>query len=206
MFKKYLELFISFFKIGAFTIGSGYAMIPLIEVEVVNKKKWIEEEEFVDMLSLAQSCPGAISLNIAVFVGFRLAGFFGGLITIVSVILAPVLVVLFISMFLIETKDNPVVIKVLKGLKPAICSLMIYTLFSFIKKAKTISKMFKYVIIAAAVTFCVIKLSITPILFIIAAPIVSISFFMIRERIEAKKGKKANIDGDKDDDDGEFLE
>lgn len=66
----YLELFISFFKIGAFTIGGGYAMLPLIQREVVERKKWIEKEEFLDMLAVAQSAPGAIAINTAVFTGY----------------------------------------------------------------------------------------------------------------------------------------
>ena len=200
MLKKYLELFLSFLKIGTITIGSGYAMIPIIEIEVVNKKKWISEEEFLDMLSLAQSCPGAISLNIAVFIGFRLAGFIGGIITIIGVILSAFLIMLFIAIFLIQAKDNPIVIKILNGLKPAICSLMIYTLIGFIKKAKTFKKILLYILIAIFVTFCVIRLNITPILFIVVTPILSILYFVIKEKIGMRNN---NIDNKGD---GDFLE
>ena len=69
--KVYLELFWIFFKIGTFTLGGGYAMVPLIQNEIVNKKKWIEEEEFVKLLALAQSSPGALAVNVSVFVGYK---------------------------------------------------------------------------------------------------------------------------------------
>lgn len=69
--KKYLEMFIAFFKIGAFTIGGGYAMLPLIEKEVVDRKRWIEREEYLDMIALAQSAPGPIAVNTSVFVGYK---------------------------------------------------------------------------------------------------------------------------------------
>jgi chromate transporter len=75
MIKQYWEIFIVFFKIGAFTFGGGYAMIPLIRNEVVNKKRWIQDDEFIDMLAIAQSMPGPIALNTALFVGNKRRGF-----------------------------------------------------------------------------------------------------------------------------------
>ena len=69
--KKYLEMFAAFFKIGAFTIGGGYAMLPLIENEVVGRKKWIEKEDYLDMIALAQSSPGPVAVNTSVFVGYK---------------------------------------------------------------------------------------------------------------------------------------
>ena len=70
--KVYLELFWIFFKIGAFTLGGGYAMVPLIQAEIVDKKNWIKEEEFVKLLALAQSSPGALAVNMSVFVGYKI--------------------------------------------------------------------------------------------------------------------------------------
>lgn len=68
----YLDAFLTFFKIGLFTIGGGYAMIPLIEAEIIEKKKWVGKEEFLDLMAIAQSCPGVFAINIAIFIGYRL--------------------------------------------------------------------------------------------------------------------------------------
>ena len=75
--KIYFELFWIFFKIGTFTLGGGYAMVPLIQDEIVEKKKWIEKEEFINLLALAQSSPGALAINMAVFVGFKIKKYLG---------------------------------------------------------------------------------------------------------------------------------
>ena len=77
----YFEAFKIFFKIGAFTIGGGYAMVPLIEDEIVTKRKWIEQDDFLDLLAIAQSAPGILAVNIAIFVGYRLRGVKGSLVT-----------------------------------------------------------------------------------------------------------------------------
>ena len=92
----YLQLFWVFFKIGAFTFGGGYAMIPLIQREVVNKRKWLEEGEFMDMLAIAQSVPGPISLNTAVFVGNKLKKKRGSLVSSLVIKLPSFIVVLLI--------------------------------------------------------------------------------------------------------------
>ena len=103
----YLQLFWVFFKIGAFTFGGGYAMIPLIQREVVNKRKWLEEGEFMDMLAIAQSVPGPISLNTAVFVGNKLKKKRGSLVTSLGIILPSFIVILLIALVFTEFKENP---------------------------------------------------------------------------------------------------
>ena len=94
---RYFQLFLSFFKIGAFTIGGGYVMIPLIEQEVVERRRWIEREEFTEMLTLAQSAPGPISINSAVFVGYKTLGL-GGMLTAVLATTIPSFVVPVVNM------------------------------------------------------------------------------------------------------------
>jgi chromate transporter len=86
---NYREIFISFVKIGSFTLGGGYAMVHLIQQEVVEKKQWINKNEFVDMLALAQSSPGPIALNTALFVGYKLKGVKGAIVAALSSILPP---------------------------------------------------------------------------------------------------------------------
>ena len=95
--KQYWELFLVFFKIGAFTFGGGYAMIPLIRNEVVKKKKWLDDKEFIDMMALAQSAPGPISLNTAIFVGNKRSGVKGSLFTSAGIILPSFIIILVIE-------------------------------------------------------------------------------------------------------------
>ena len=98
--EKLLKMFFSFFKIGAFTFGGGYAMIPLIEEEVVNKNKWIEKEEFMDMLVISQSFPGALAINCSTFIGYKLGGMIGGIIAILGVTLPSFIIILFVATFI----------------------------------------------------------------------------------------------------------
>lgn len=120
-----LSLFLSFAKIGAFTFGGGYAMIPLIKREVVHNKKWIAESEFGDMLVLAQSAPGAISINTSIFVGYRLIGLRGALAALSGVLLPSFLMVFIIASFFTSFRNNPVVNSVFKGMRPAVVALIV---------------------------------------------------------------------------------
>lgn len=131
----YFRLFWAFFKIGAFTFGGGYAMIPLIQREVVDRKKWLEDEEFISMLAIAQSVPGPISLNTAVFVGNKIRGIKGSLIAGLGIILPSFIVILLIAMVFTEFKNNPGVERVFKGIRPAVVALIAAPLWNMGKKA-----------------------------------------------------------------------
>lgn len=133
--KFYFQLFWVFFKIGAFTFGGGYAMIPLIQREVVNRKKWLEEGEFIDMLAIAQSVPGPVSLNTAVFVGNKLKGKRGSAVSSAGIILPSFVVILLIALVFTEFKDNPGVERVFKGIRPAMVALIAAPLWGMGKSA-----------------------------------------------------------------------
>lgn len=96
----YLQLFISFFKLGIVTFGGGYAMLPLIENEVVSVKKWANEEEIYDIFAVAQSVPGAVAINTATLVGYKLGGAMGACIATLGVIFPSYLVIVIVAMFL----------------------------------------------------------------------------------------------------------
>ena len=93
----YFAAFLSFFKIGTFTIGGGYAMIPLIEKEVVEVKRWLTKEDFLDIIALSQSLPGILAINVAIFVGYRLKGTRGSLVTALGTALPSFLIILLIA-------------------------------------------------------------------------------------------------------------
>lgn len=133
--KKYWELFLVFFKIGAFTFGGGYAMIPLIRNEVVNKKNWLQDEEFINTLAIAQSMPGPIALNTALFVGNKRLGFKGSLFSGAGVILPSFVAILLIAIVFTQFKENPIVERIFKGIRPAVVALIAAPLVSLGKSA-----------------------------------------------------------------------
>lgn len=134
--KKYWELFMVFSKIGTFTFGGGYAMIPLIRNEVVSKRNWLGDDEFMDMLALAQSMPGPMALNTALFVGNKRLGFKGSLFSGLGVILPSFIIILLIAMVFVQFKDNPVVERIFKGIRPAVVALIAAPLVMLGKSAK----------------------------------------------------------------------
>ena len=132
----YLKLFISFFKIGAFTFGGGWAMIPLIEREVVDKQNWIKREDFVDALAIAQSLPGVLAVNISILIGNKLRGLKGCLMATLGTILPSFLIILAIAIWFVQTYDNPVVERIFKGIRPAVVALIVSPVFSTAKTAR----------------------------------------------------------------------
>ncbi len=133
MDKFYSKSFKTFFKIGAFTLGGGYAMIPLIEAEVVEKKKWVSKEEFVDMLAIAQSCPGVFAINISVFIGYKLRKMRGAICTALGTALPSFLIILLIAMFFNQFEDNATVQAMFRGIRPAVVALIAAPTFSLAK-------------------------------------------------------------------------
>ncbi len=123
-------IFLSFLKIGAFTFGGGYAMIPLIQREVITTRRWIAEQEFLDLLTLAQSAPGPISLNTAVFVGYRLRGVRGAVAALLGTVLPSFVIILAIALFFVNFRHNPTVDAAFKGMRPAVVALIIVPVIS----------------------------------------------------------------------------
>ena len=126
----YLESFGIFFKIGAFTIGGGYAMVPLIENEIVTKRKWIAQEDFIDLLAISQSAPGILAVNISIFIGYKLRGIRGSIVTALGTILPSFIIILAIALFFADIRQNPVVDAAFKGMRPAVVALIVVPVFS----------------------------------------------------------------------------
>lgn len=119
------QLFISFLKIGAFTFGGGYAMVPLIEREVIDKKGWVKREDFLDLLTIAQSAPGPIALNTAVFVGYRIRGLKGALSALMGIVLPAFTIILLVAIFFADIRDNQYVDAAFKAMRPAVVALIV---------------------------------------------------------------------------------
>ena len=118
-------IFLSFFRIGLFTFGGGYAMLPLIERELIVKRNWIDRTEFLDLLTLAQSVPGPIAVNTSVFVGYKLRGLRGAVAALSGAILPSFSIILAIALFFADIRQNPVVDAAFKGMRPAVVALII---------------------------------------------------------------------------------
>ncbi|MCD8296671.1 MAG: chromate transporter [Prevotella sp.] len=164
----YLESFKTFFKIGLFTLGGGYAMIPVIEAEVVDKNKWVSKEDFLDILAVAQSCPGVLAINMSVFIGYRLKRLRGALCTCLGTALPSFIIILAIAMFFHEFKDNRLVAAIFRGIRPAVVALIAVPTFKLGKNAKiTLTNCW----IPIACALAIWMLGVSPILIVLLAGI-----------------------------------
>ena len=132
----YLQSFLIFFKIGLFTIGGGYAMVPLIQNEIVDKRKWVDKDDFIDLLALTQSIPGIFAVNIAIFIGYKLRKIRGSLAMALGTILPSFLIILAIALFFQQFKQYQVVENIFKGIRPAVVALIAAPTFTMAKSAK----------------------------------------------------------------------
>ncbi len=131
------DMFKTFFKIGAFTIGGGYAMIPIIQEEIVEKKKWVEEDEFLDIIAISQGSPGPIAINASIFVGYTLKGIRGALICMLGTALPSFLIILLIATVFFQYRNNPIIEKVFLGIRPAVVALIASAVYKMYKSTQT---------------------------------------------------------------------
>ncbi len=136
---KLLKLFTTFFKIGAFTFGGGYAMIPLMQRETVEKNKWVSDDDILDVIAIAESTPGPIAINAATFIGFKTAGFWGAFCATLGVVLPSFIIIFLISMVLREFQSIKVVAYAFNGIRAGVVALLIKALFNMYKKMPKIS-------------------------------------------------------------------
>ena len=132
----YFQLFWTYLKIGTFTIGGGYVMLSMIEREVVERKGWIDRDEFMNMIALAQAAPGLIAVNSAIFIGWRIGGWRGVIATVLGAVLPSFLIILAIAMLFQDYKDYPAVEAIFKGIRPAVVALIAAPLCRMAKNAK----------------------------------------------------------------------
>lgn len=165
----FVQLFLSFFKIGAFTFGGGWAMISIIEKEIVDKKHWIEREEFLDLLAVAQSLPGILAVNISVAVGDKLRGTRGAVTAALGTILPSFLIILCIAIFLTPDliKNNPTISAIFKGIRPAVVALIIAPVITSARAAKIGWKTVAIPLVVALLIWSKLPVVSNPILYIV---------------------------------------
>lgn len=132
--KKLFDLFFSFAKIGTFTIGGGLAMMPMMQAELIEKRKWITDEELIDYYAVGQSTPGIVAVNVATFVGYKQMGILGGVFATFGMITPSLVIIMFLASFINSINDYPFVQKALKGINVAVAALLTSTIINFMKK------------------------------------------------------------------------
>ena len=173
-----LDLFSVFMKIGAFTIGGGYAMIPLIKDEM-EKRKWIDGEELPDIIALAQSAPGLLAVNVSIFAGYKIRGLKGSIAATVGSVLPSFFIILAIAMAFTNFQDNPIVIRIFSGIRPVVVALIASPMISMARKSnKSLSAWLISVISLVLVAF----LDISPIYIIITVLVIAYSIAKIKEK------------------------
>lgn len=161
-----LQLFTSFFKIGAFTFGGGYAMIPLIEQDIIVAHEWLTMAEFVDLIAIAEMTPGPIAINCATFVGYRVAGLAGALVCTSAIVLPPFAIVLIISRAFLRFRESRIIQLIMEGIRPTVVALVLSAAFS-VGKATGVDVV--GIIISIVVFWAVVKKQYHPILLIMVA-------------------------------------
>ncbi|MHB1418305.1 MAG: chromate transporter [Bacillota bacterium] len=162
------RLFATFLRIGAFTIGGGYAMVPLIEKDIVERHQWLTGEEFIDLLALAQSAPGVLAVNTAINVGYRIGGLAGAASALLGAVLPSFIVILLVASVLLRFQENQYVLSFMRGTRPAVVALLMVSAYTIGKKAVTGSR---GVVLAVAAILAVLVLRIHPIAVIVLSGI-----------------------------------
>ncbi|MDD3299838.1 MAG: chromate transporter [Bacteroidia bacterium] len=185
---QYLQLFKSFAKIGSFTIGGGYAMIPLIKTEVVDKRKWVKDTEFLDYLAISQSAPGILAINISIFIGEKVKGTKGSIVAALGSALPSFVIILLIALFFESFKENQLVVRIFSGIRPAVVALIAVPLISLSRSAK----LNKYTSLIPVISvLLIVLLGISPIWVILAGAMLGIfHYYFSKSRLN--KLKKEN--------------
>ena len=188
--KQLFEIFAVFFKIGLFTIGGGYAMLPIIQKEVVETKGWMSDEEFLDAVSLTNSLPGPLAINAATFVGYRVCNVKGALSAVLGAASPSVIIILIVAMVFNNITEYPVVQYVFDGISPAVVALILYAVIKLAKSAK-ITEYFNWLIALAAV-IAIAVFGLHPIIIIVAAALYGL--FIRGAAVKAVDAHRAGAD------------
>jgi len=176
-----IHLFSSFVKIGAFTFGGGYAMIPLIQKEVVEKRKWITDQEILEIIAIAESTPGPIAVNAATFIGYKTAGFWGAFFSTMGVILPSFLIIAAISLILRQFESLKAVQYAFQGIRAGILALILKALVSMYKQCPR--NKISYAIAAIAFLFVAV-FKINALIVIVICAIIGLAHSVIAQRRE----------------------
>lgn len=162
--KLLIQLATVFLKVGTFTIGGGYAMVPAIKGYVVDRYKYLSEQEFLDIIAITQSMPGPLAVNVAFFVGYKLKKSIGGIVAVIAAVLPSLVIMLLVAMGFREIKDNFYVIAAFKGIRPTVVALVFLATISLGKTAKVNQN---NIAIPMVVAVAIVIFDISPLLIIV---------------------------------------
>jgi chromate transporter len=182
---RLIELFFSFLKIGAFTFGGGYAMMPIMQKEVVDKKNWATDEDILKILVISESTPGVLAVNSATFIGYQIRGFWGSLVATLGVVIPSFVIISLLSFFIIEFKENVYVAYAFSGIRAGVAMLIFNAVFKLSKKIK--KNWFTYVVVTV-VCITALLTSFSAIYILLIGALIGIIYGLIT----AKKGGAAN--------------
>lgn len=182
--KEYVTLFLTFFKIGAFTFGGGYAMIPLIQKEVVDNHKWVTADDILEVIAIAESTPGPIAVNAATFVGYKFGGFWGAFSATLGVVLPSFLIIALLSSLISRFQDYKVVQYAFYGIRAGVLALIVKAMINMYRKCP--KSPVSYFIFAFSFVM-VALLNIKAIYVLIACALIGLAASIVAKRREAKK-------------------
>ena len=184
--KELINLFISFFKIGIMTFGGGYAMLPMLEREIVVKHKWVTMEEIMDYFAIGQCTPGIIAVNTATFVGYKKKKVSGGIAATLGVITPSIIIICILAGIIDAVSDNVYVQHAFAGISVAVCALLVQAVLKLTKSG--VKDVFTAIV--AVVSFIIsVVLGLSPIIIVILAGVASCVFKAISEKKNIKEGK-----------------
>ena len=185
--KDLLKLFTTFFRIGLFTFGGGYAMLPLIQREVVEKNKWATEDEVMDYYAVGQCTPGVIAVNVGTFIGYKKKGILGGIVATLGVVCPSIIIISIIAACLSHFSDNAYVQHALAGIRLAVCALVSVSIFKLFKKGIVDA----VTALIAIGVFIVMRLfSLSPVISVVASAFIGIIFrCLLKKDGKGKKGE-----------------
>ncbi len=189
MMNKLVELFVTFFKIGLFTFGGGYAMISIIEDNCVEQKEWITHDEMMNVTVIAESTPGPIAINCATFVGYKVAGMLGAVFATFGVVLPSFIIILIISFFLDNFLEIPMIANAFTGIKVAVGILIVNAGINMLKKMEK-NPLSRVVMVCSLVTMFLINIfawNFSSISMLVVAALVSLLCFVLQDK--KKEGK-----------------
>ncbi|ABY95875.1 MULTISPECIES: chromate transporter [Thermoanaerobacter] len=170
----YLSLFWAFFKVGAFSFGGGYAMIPLIKKEIIDIHHWLSVDQFLDIIAISQMTPGPIAINAATFVGYKVGGFWGSAAATIGVTSPSFLIIIILALLIIRYRHLPWLDAFFKGVRPAVIALIVQAAYSVGKSSFT---GIKDMLVAAVVFVGLYLLKINPLIIIVMAAILGIVIY-----------------------------
>lgn len=193
---KLAKIFSIFFRIGLFTFGGGFAMIPMIRRELVDKQGWIDEERFIDAILVTQTVPGAVAINLSIFFGYRLLGLAGAVVAAFAVALPSFLIILGFAAFFNNFAGHPLVDNIFKGIRPAIVGLILYGGFQLSRSIKWTGSLVLITVLALLATSV---LNISPVIIILLVLLITLIDHLLRgRRIIPDKGIQVVKEGQDD--------